>query len=429
MSPPSIHAAGTYGLTVRCAFRKLFLTPFAPELHEGILYALGAAQRKTNARLHQITIEPNHMHDTVTVTKANLPDFKRLFHGEVSKFVKAFLRENGFEAPARVFGDGRSHHMRLVNSAAQLVYLHYSDGQVVKDGLTRTVDEYPGFVSDPAMMKGTVIRVARPALHFDPRTREPVEEVRFSMPPLLQRELGADRVVEHLERARRSMEQAHARERKFPVLGAERLMKQHPWAEPASPRKRNPGPIPSFRVIDDDELEAHCEKETEAFRDAHEAARKARARGEHDVEFPAGTYLMKVQHGANVAAPDNESVLAADEIFEAPRAQLPADALRALSEKLRGYAASVDPEQQADALGARILAGQSMSVTQKQSPRVQTDGDEKTKRLVTLRGTRKSSAPTDSPPKPEPPRDEPDPSATARDERDPGEPPDEPGHN
>ncbi|MEQ8725174.1 MAG: hypothetical protein RID81_28070, partial [Sandaracinaceae bacterium] len=89
-----------------------------------------------------------------------------------------------------------------------------------------------------------------------------------------------------------------------------------------------------------------------------------------------------------------------------------------------GYAASVDPEQQADALGARILAGESMSVTQKQSPRVRTDGDEKTKRLVTLRGTRKSSAPTDSP---EPPRGEADPSATARDERDPGEPPDEPG--
>ncbi|GAB5540897.1 MAG: hypothetical protein SangKO_006570 [Sandaracinaceae bacterium] len=37
------------------------------------------------------------MHDTVTVTKANLPDFKRLFHGEVSKFVKAFLKEHGFE--------------------------------------------------------------------------------------------------------------------------------------------------------------------------------------------------------------------------------------------------------------------------------------------------------------------------------------------
>ncbi|MEQ8728397.1 MAG: hypothetical protein RID81_44355 [Sandaracinaceae bacterium] len=145
-------------------------------------------------------------------------------------------------------------------------------------------------------------------------------------------------------------------------------MKQHPWAEPASPRKRNPGPIPSFRVIDDDELEEHCAKETESFRDAHERARRARAKGDHEVEFPAGTYLMKVQHGANVASPDNESVLAADELFEAPRARLSSDALRALSEKLRGYAATVDPEQQADALGARILAGDSLSVTRKQSP-------------------------------------------------------------
>ncbi|GAB5548000.1 MAG: hypothetical protein SangKO_077600 [Sandaracinaceae bacterium] len=57
-------------------------------------------------------------------------------------------------------------------------------------------------------------------------------------------------MVEHLERARRDAERAHAQARRWPVLGAERLMKQHPWAEPASPRKRNPGPIPSFRVID-----------------------------------------------------------------------------------------------------------------------------------------------------------------------------------
>ena len=424
MSPPSIHAAGTYGLTVRCAFRKLFLTPFAPELHEGILYALGAAQRKTNALLHQITIEPNHMHDTVTATKANLPDFKRLFHGEVSKFVKAFLKEHGFEPPERVFGDGRSHHMRLVNSASQLGYLHYSDIQVVKDGLTETVKAYPGFVSEPAMMKGAVIRVARPALYFDPRTTEPYEELRFSMPPRLARELGADRVVEHLERARRTAEKAHARERRWPVLGAERLLRQHPWAEPASPRKQKRGPPPGFRVIDDDELEEHCEKETEAFRERHRAARKARARGEHDVEFPAGTYLMKVQHGANVAAPDDDAVLAADETFEDTSARLSADALRVLSEKLRAYASSVDAEQQADALGARILAGESMSVTRKQSPRVPTDGDTKAKRLVTLRGEREVPPRVNAP---EPPREDIDPSAPARDERDRGEPPDEPG--
>ncbi|MEQ8886317.1 MAG: hypothetical protein RID93_01690, partial [Sandaracinaceae bacterium] len=233
------------------------------------------------------------------------------------------------------------------------------------------------------------------------------------------------RVVEHLERARRSAEQAHAKERKWPVLGAERLMKQHPWAEPASPRKRNPGPIPSFRVIDDDELEEHCAKETEHFRDAHEAARKARARGEHEVEFPAGTYLMKVQHGANVASPDNESVLAADEDFDSPSARLPSDALRALSEKLRGYAASVDPEQQADALGARILAGESMSVTRKESPRVQTGGEETTARLVTLRGEHKPSRREAAP---EPREEDRDVSpASPRDERDPGKPPDKPG--
>ncbi|MEQ8888768.1 MAG: hypothetical protein RID93_14115, partial [Sandaracinaceae bacterium] len=127
---------------------------------------------------------------------------------------------------------------------------------------------------------------------------------------------------------------------------------------------------------------------------------------------------------ANVAAPDDDAVLAADETFEDTSARLPADALRVLSEKLRAYASSVDVEQQADALGARILAGESMSVTRKQSPRVPTEGDTKAKRLVTLRGEREVPPRVNAP---EPPREDIDPSAPARDERDMGEPPDEPG--
>jgi len=85
----------------------------------------------------------------------------------------------------------------------------------------------------------------------------------------------------------------------------------------------------------------------------------------------------------------------------------------------------VDPEQQADALGARILAGESMSVTRKESPRVQTGGEETTARLVTLRGEHK---PSRREPAPEPREEDSDASpASPRDEPDPGRPPDEPG--
>lgn len=51
MTQPEIQAAGTYGLTVRCRYRKLFLTPFVAMMHEGILYALARAVRATGAVL------------------------------------------------------------------------------------------------------------------------------------------------------------------------------------------------------------------------------------------------------------------------------------------------------------------------------------------------------------------------------------------
>ncbi|GAB5543092.1 MAG: hypothetical protein SangKO_028520 [Sandaracinaceae bacterium] len=75
---------------------------------------------------------------------------------------------------------------------------------------------------------------------------------------------------------REEAERAYAEKRKRPVLGARRLLRQHPWAEPAAPRKKRKGPPPTFMVVDDDELQALCEKETKYFGDAR-TSRRGRA--------------------------------------------------------------------------------------------------------------------------------------------------------
>ncbi|MEQ8453792.1 MAG: hypothetical protein RLO52_35325, partial [Sandaracinaceae bacterium] len=95
--------------------------------------ALRRRWRQTGVLVNHVSLVPNHMHNVMTATRRNLPIFKRLFVGEASKFIKAYLQARGFEAPENVFT--RTHEMRLVNAAAQLVYLHYEDIQPVKDGL------------------------------------------------------------------------------------------------------------------------------------------------------------------------------------------------------------------------------------------------------------------------------------------------------
>ncbi len=387
---PKIQAAATYAVTIRCVCRKLFLTPFAPQLHGWVLYFLSEAAAKTGAIVHQITIEPNHIHFVVTSVKANMPIFKRLFHGEVSKLVKWALEQHGYEAPERTFGDARSHQMRLVNIAAQLVWLHYSDIQTVKDGLVEKVEDYPGFTSDPGMMAGASMILDRPPMKLDPRVWPAKSTLRFGMVPSLDRALGAQHTIYSLRKMREDAERAYAAKRKRPVLGARRLLRQHPWAEPAAPRKkRKPGPVPTFMVVDDDELQSLCEKETRYFGDAHEEARQKRLAGE-EATFPAGTYVMQFQHGAPVEDPADDAVLAVWETFEDMPNRMTAEQRHAVTSVARRLAREVDEDALADNLAARLEATRDSTVDRFESPNVSTEAGEPAKKLVTLRSQGRS---------------------------------------
>jgi len=402
-----IQAPATYAITLRCLYRKLLLTPFAPTLHSWILYFLAEAVRRTGAILHHITIEPNHIHYVVTVTDANLPTLKRVFHGEVGSFVKKALEKHGFEAPELVFGSGRSEQKQLVNGAAILTWLHYSDIQVVKDGLVAKVEDYPGFTSDPGMMAGSSITLERPPFGLDERTWPERSELRFGMAPELKRTIGTQRTIYTVRKARTDAERSYAAKRKRPVLGAARILTQSPWAEPAAPRKKSkPGPLETFLVVDDDDLQEHCEREVKAFEGAYDEARAKLRRGESAV-FPPGTYLMRVQFGAEVEAPAEDSVLAAGERFDDVPELLPEEARDAIIARLRARAREVDEEALDDDLATRLAATESMTVDRRDSPRVSIE-ERKTPKLVTLREVGRAKLPDPSP----------------RDERSDDEPPD-----
>jgi len=408
VTAPLMQARGTYALTTRCAFRKLLLTPHTPLLHQGLGYAMARAARKTGVVVNHVSVVPNHMHNVVTATRKNLPTFKRLFVGEAAKFVKAYLEAHGFEGPEHVFR--RTHQMRLVNAASQLVLIHYGDIQPVKDGLVERVEEHPCLRTDPWMLKGHAMEFRRPDLYFDPDTNPEVERLEIGTTPRLAGELGTRRAVVHLEQARRRAEGAYRRERRAPVLGVERMKAQHPWAEPASPRKRRRGIIPSFRVIDDTALEIHCAKETRGFRARHREALEALRAGDRDVVFPAGSYLVEACYGLDVEAPDHESVLASDDTYDDLPGPASREDLRAIGELLRNIAGAADTD---DSLADRVREGADACVGQRESRRVQVEVSEEQPRqkLVPLRG---DHAPA---------------SSSERDARDPDRPPDEPGHS
>jgi REP element-mobilizing transposase RayT len=366
-APRIVVEGATYAVTRRCAFRKLFLTPVTPVVHEGILYALALAQHKARVRLHGDVVMPNHVHLAVTPTEDNLPDFLRLFFGETGKLLKVALAEHGFEPPERVWNADRPHVMRLVDEGAQLSWLHYVAANPVDAGLVDEVARYPGRVSDPGLLRHGRVKVRRPPFYFDARTCPDELTLHYSPPPLLERSFGSvEPVVYHLRRAITETERACKR-RGAPVLGPTRIARQHPWAEPRSPRTFRPGPVPSFMVTGSRALKVQCAQETTAFRQRYEGCRRARMAGE-DPEFPYGTYALRVFHRVRVEDPhcvEGALVNAPGELgCEAP--PVPKATLRALTSALRQAAG--EASEAGDTLAERILEGQADQVDRRAGP-------------------------------------------------------------
>jgi hypothetical protein len=305
-APRIIVPGATYALTRRTAFRKMFWTPSDPVIHDGLLYCFALAQEETEIELHSGTMLPNHGHWSVTPKEPNLPEFTEYVFRESSKFLMNALVELGCEAPENVWNAGRPHQMRLIDAEAQLVWLLYTAKQAVDAGIVERAADYPGWWTDPGMLRGRTIIVKKPPLYFG--KKRPAElPLRFTCPPLLRETFGdPDKVIHWLRKELERAERA-CKARGGVVLGAEACTRQHPWAEPKTPRTGFRQRIPSFLVAtsgpEGDILRARCAEETTDWRLRHEDRRTKWKAGDRTVAFPYGTYGFRVRHGAHVEPP------------------------------------------------------------------------------------------------------------------------------
>ena len=306
----------TTALTRRTAFRKLLWTPSHPMVTQGYLFALGMAQAKTGTLVHHGTLMPNHAHVTVTPTEENLPAFTRRLNRESSCFLKAYLAEAGYEAPANVWDNRDPHCMRLVDAGAMLAWLVYEHVNPVAAGLVRDVGDYPGWVSAFGAMKRGVIVVDKPEVYFGRRCPKQVE-LELTPPPLLTQVYGGDvdKLVYDLEVMARGQQQ-HLRREMDHVLGPDAVKRQHPWAEPRTMRELPGQRVPRFKVGGGDEdprqVRLRCAREQRGFRARYADDRRRYAEGDRSVVFPYGTYGMRAMHGAEVEdAPPPDAILAA----------------------------------------------------------------------------------------------------------------------
>ncbi|MCP5041164.1 MAG: hypothetical protein GY944_09035 [bacterium] len=298
-----------YALTRRTNYRKSFLAPWHAGVDEAWLYALGHAQQQTGVSLHCASKVIDHHHIDITDNEEKRPEFVRLFHGEVSCALNTLLGRERYDEPGQLWDDRPTHVMRLLDPEAQASHLIYESVQCVAAGLVTRPEHMPGFVFDFGMWKSGAIRVRRPDFYFDGKERAEFVSVTFTPPAQLYRTFGGnlDRLVHHMRRLQTEAVRELNAARKWPVMGAQRIKRIHPYTEPRTRRKTGGGLIPSYkqgaRGLIGRRVHIQARRETSAFRrdnrDAVEALRDGNA-----IAFPYGTYKMRTMFDITVEAPN-----------------------------------------------------------------------------------------------------------------------------
>jgi hypothetical protein len=316
-APAIVVRGATIALCRRTNLRKAFLAPWHEEVAGIWLYALAVAQRNTKVAIHQTTLVLNHHHTEVTPTEANLPDFKRLVHGESSKALNALMARERYDQPRQVWDDRATHAMRLLDAEAQGAHMIYGHVNAVAAGLVRTPSEMPGWTFDFGMWKSGTIMVRRPTVYFDPDVYAEWLPLTFTPSPELYRAFGGDldALVHHMRKLSEDAVRALREVRKGrPMIGAAALRRIHPWNEPRTMREPGGGRVPTFkhgaRGLTAKVWDIAGALDTKRFRGEHYEARLERLAGE-PAAFPYGTYLMRVQHGAEVAKPHEDALVTA----------------------------------------------------------------------------------------------------------------------
>jgi REP element-mobilizing transposase RayT len=290
--PRQVLAGTTYLVTRRCTDRQFLLRPSA-ELNEIVLYALAQAASVTGVRLHALCVLSNHLHLVVTDPGARLPAFMQYLDSMIARAVNALLGRRGW-----FWDNARANAVPLAAPGDVLDKAAYALANPVAAGLVPRSRDWPGICSDPAQIGGDPITARRPKTFFRADGYLPTEVTLeldappgFASPKAFRDQLAA-------ELARR--EALHAASGRA-FLGAARVRAQRPSGRPTSaepPRQQRPRIAAA-----DPQLRAEALSRLSCFIRDYRRAWRAWVAGTRDVVFPAGTYSLRVIHGAACCAP------------------------------------------------------------------------------------------------------------------------------
>ncbi len=294
MAHPRIVEPGAFIMaTQRCSERRFFLRPDR-ETVQNFKFCLGYCQEKYDIAIHEFVAVSNHYHLAMTDDERR-PDFFRDFNSLLARSLNLrWGHAENFWCPTPY------HVLKAEDEMSAIERLVYIMNHGVKDGLVRYARDWQGPQSYSSHY-GAAETIARPDFFFGEDMPESVQ-VKITRPDI-KRELDPGELRRWLrdtaEDDAKKLVRGFKKERGV-FMGMERVLKQPRNSSPRIRAKRR-GIVPSFATRDPKRGSARA-KIVQNFRAKHRECSKRVEKGERGVEFPYGTYLMRIRFGMEVEA-------------------------------------------------------------------------------------------------------------------------------
>ncbi len=294
-APRRVVPGTSYLVSRRCTQREFLLKP-AVLTNLIFKFVLAVAAARYGVLIHAVCVMSNHFHLVLTDPRANLPDFSHLLDGVVAKALNALYgRWESFWAPSSYSA------VELVSPEDVIEKVAYTLANPATAGLVKHGAQWPGVWSDPRSIGQPGEVIERPGHYFanDGSMPERQELVLSAPPGFESAEVFQAQVLARVN----ELEQAAAADRAasgVTVPGPRRVLEQKHTDRPAPGEPR--------RVLNPRIAARDRWKRMEAlgrlvsFLERHREAMLRFCRGERNVLFPRGTYLMRVRFGVACAS-------------------------------------------------------------------------------------------------------------------------------
>jgi REP element-mobilizing transposase RayT len=292
-------------VTRRCAHRAFRLKP-SPEMNAIWIYCLAMAAERSGVRICAVGVMSSHYHAVVFDPEGNISLFVQVLHRLVAKCVNALQRQR-----ENVWASDRPNLLLLGDEEDVIEKIAYVAANPVEAGLVGRPEEWPGLLLLPtrrrtgfvrrraardAKRAAVELRAVRPKAYFGSRSSSPRELVLRLWTPQLDN--FAERVDAAIaERVLRA--HARAQEEGWSFLGPKGVLATS-FEERARSYEETRKLVPVLAARKP-ELRKALKEARREFLAAYYWALERWREGRRDVEFPLGTWWMRVHHKANIA--------------------------------------------------------------------------------------------------------------------------------